>query len=106
MRKFLIIVIVLLVLWLFCFLTDYLLVLNSHRPLFVIYTAIYQDGGSYEACGLGYKIIGYTSTYPSDKLQFDIGFWNMEFDDKKSDRVHEEDRANFIRYYNIIIPKE
>lgn len=49
------IVIIVLVLWLLLFVTDFYTVTRFERPLFCVLTGAYQDGGSGHYRGLGYS---------------------------------------------------
>ena len=49
------IVIIVLVLWLLLFVTDFYTVTRFERPLFCVLTEAYQDGGSGHYRGLGYS---------------------------------------------------
>jgi len=48
-------------------------------PIFCVQTQTYDDGGSTEYTGLGYKVIKYV-TLKDDTVKYKIGTWFMKFD--------------------------
>ncbi len=56
-KKTISILTVIIILWACIFTTDYVRVKKSKPPVFSKLTDIYEDGGSKEYLGLGYKII-------------------------------------------------
>lgn len=48
---------------------------DNKRPIFVIRTAIYKDGGSKEYIGLGYKVIVFNTLCGYKEIKF--GSWQM-----------------------------
>ena len=57
MKKWMKIVLIVLAVWLSIFLVDFICVKTIKRPIFMIRTTIYKDGGTKEYYGLGYKVI-------------------------------------------------
>ncbi|MDP5277183.1 hypothetical protein [Chengkuizengella axinellae] len=81
MKRFINIV---LVLWVLFFITDLSLSKTNHSPIFAIPKVYYEDGGSTEYYGLGYKVIKYvnfTAERGPEVIKIDMGLWSMKFSD-------------------------
>ena len=83
------IVVILLILWLIIFCTDFYKVSNNQEPIFAKPRDFLKDGGSYIAYGLGYKVIRY-SNVSGTKRVYKIGFLNLEFDSEFSSKHHDQ----------------
>ncbi len=59
MKKSIKIILLVFGIWIAIFLTDFICVKTINRPIFMIRTAIYKDGGTKIYHGLGYKVIDY-----------------------------------------------
>ena len=57
MKKGIKIILIILGIWLSLFLVDFICIKTIKRPIFMIRTVIYKDGGTKEYLGLGYKVI-------------------------------------------------
>ena len=68
--RLLIIFLVVGVLILTAFFADVSNVINGKTPLFSITKNVYEDGGTVEYVGLGYKIFDYKITYGKNKIEF------------------------------------
>ena len=53
--------------------------LDNKRPIFVVRTTIYKDGGSKEYMGLGYKVIVFNTLCGYKEVKF--GSWKMNIND-------------------------
>ena len=53
--------------------------LDNKRPIFVVRTTIYKDGGSKEYIGLGYKVIVFNTLCGYKEVKF--GSWQMNIND-------------------------
>lgn len=76
MKKWIKVILIILGIWTFMFLTDFICVKTIKIPIFMIRTAI-KDGGSKEYYGLGYKVIK-CNTLSGDK-SISIGSWNLKY---------------------------
>ena len=68
--------------WLVFFITDFSLARMNKSPLFALSVASYDDGGSAEYYGLGYKVIKYvhlSAEKGPEVVRVDLGTWFMEF---------------------------
>ena len=50
------------------------------RPLFVVKTKTYKDGGTKEYYGIGYKVIAYNQI--QGRRDYEIGTWNLKYNTK------------------------
>lgn len=95
MKKFLKIILIILgvciILWITCFLVDYVRAKNNKSPIFCILETTANDGGTNIYLGLGYKVIDFhrimeysaeNTTYYDDVK---IGSWNMKYEDFESE---------------------
>lgn len=74
------IIVTLFIIWIFFFSVDFfLVVVKDMRPIFVVRTAIYKDGGSKEYLGLGYKVIKFNSL--DGRKDSVMGTWTMNIND-------------------------
>ncbi|QUH26814.1 hypothetical protein [Serpentinicella alkaliphila] len=76
-----------LIIWCSVFSIDYVLTKNNLRPIFVVRTGIYKDGGTKEYMGLGYKVIKFNTL--DGRKDAVIGTWklninNLTFPDNNS----------------------
>ena len=60
--------------------------LDKKRPIFVVRTAIYKDGGSKEYMGLGYKVIAFNTLCGYKEVKF--GSWQMNINDFKQETTN------------------
>ncbi len=81
MKKAYLVLLIALLLWVAIFATDYLRASNNRSPIFSIPITSYDDGGSTEYYGLGYKVIKYVELTLDgvNVVEVDIGTWNLEF---------------------------
>lgn len=70
---------VLLIIIILFFTVDCIRVNINTSPIFCVQTQTYDDGGSIEYTGLGYKVIKYV-TLKDDTVKYKIGTWFMKFD--------------------------
>lgn len=77
MKKSLKIVLIVLGIWLLMFITDFICVKTINRPIFMIRTLIYKDGGTKVYHGLFYKVIDYKVLDGDDSIH--IGTWLMKY---------------------------
>ena len=71
-----------LIVWIAFFITDFSLAKANKSPIFAIPVIKYQDGGSTEYYGLGYKVIKYvnlTVERGAEVEKVDFGTWFMRF---------------------------
>ena len=80
MKKYIILVIITLIVLVATFaLIDYTKVKNNEEPIFCMYTSQYDDGGTTEYFGLGYKIIDFNTLFGFDEVK--IGTWFISYKD-------------------------
>jgi len=80
MKKVLIILIILAILWSIFFVVDYNRVKADKRPIFCLnLSGTILDGGTVILHGLGYKVIDFHTIAGYDDIK--IGPWFMEYDD-------------------------
>lgn len=73
--------VIFLMLWSLCFVTDLSRIKSNKSPIFCVQTALYKDGGSAEFVCLGYKVNRYVNlTAPQFHERYEIGSWLMGFD--------------------------
>lgn len=77
MKKWMKKVLIILEIWVLIFLVDFVCVKTIKRPIFMIRTSIYKDGGTKEYYGLGYKVIK-CNTLSGDK-KVTIGTYFMDY---------------------------
>lgn len=77
MKKWMKIVLIILGIWVSVFLIDFVCVKTIKRPIFMIRTSIYKDGGTKEYYGLGYKVIK-CNTLAGDK-KVTLGTWFIDY---------------------------
>ncbi len=93
-KKNIIILLVLILICIILFAIDYNRVNDNTKPIFCIQTKLYEDGGSTEYIGLGYKVIKYVRLEES-KTIYKIGTWFMKFDNPLDKDIPEEYLNNF-----------
>lgn len=74
---------IIITLWLAVSVTDYVRTLTDRSPVFAIPVTVYQDGGSVEYYGAGYKVIRYANLHLPTQEYFYVmkmGYWWMDFD--------------------------
>lgn len=71
-------VIIILLGFIFC-IVDYNKIKNGNKPIFCFKKIEYQDGGTNEYIGLGYKIIDFNTLLGYDEIK--IGSWFMKYGD-------------------------
>lgn len=84
MRKNKKIIIIILVIYMAIFITDFSLAKMNKSPIFSIPLVKYKDGGSTEYYGLGYKVIKYVNLTVEKGVEVekvDFGTWLMKFSD-------------------------
>ena len=88
--------IILVILALIFFTVDYIRVQKQEKPIFCISNpaGIYNDGGTIEYFGLGYKIIDFNMLNGYDEMK--IGSWAIQYDDF-SDEFKEYDNMFFTK---------
>ena len=77
MRKFLRILILVISIWVIIFCIDFICIRTIKRPIFMIKTNTYKDGGSTEYVGLFYKVIKCT-TLDGDKT-ITLGTYSLKY---------------------------
>ena len=75
---------IILIIWVTFFTTDYILYRFQKKPFFSIPIKAYKDGGTVEYYGIGYKIIKYNVfddvvTGKSGKKDMEFGFWTLQY---------------------------
>lgn len=102
MKKWMKILLIILGIWVTIFLIDFVCVKTVNRPIFMIRTSIYKDGGTKEYYGLGYKVIK-CNTLVGDKT-INIGTYLMEYNCKtkiENENITLTDAAKFSQEYGI-----
>lgn len=84
--------------WIFIFLVDFICIKNIDRPIFMIRTGINKDGGSKEYYGLGYKVIDYNVIDGDNSIH--IGTWFMKYNKVKTGTL--TDNAKFYKEYGTV----
>ena len=82
MKKFIISIIAIIIIWAILMSTEYYLIKTIENPIFSVEIASYKDGGSKEYCGLGYKIIKYVKmSCENDDISTEVrlGPWFMKY---------------------------
>lgn len=82
-KKVAIIIGIIILVWVIFFTTDYIRVKNNKTPIFCININGYDDGGTQEYLGLGYKVIDYNRFDGYDDIK--IGTWSMGYEVKAND---------------------
>ena len=77
MKKWIKVILIILGIWTFMFLTDFICVKTIKKPIFMIRTDIW-DGGSKEYYGLGYKAIKYRVRNGRNTTV--VGSWTLKYD--------------------------
>lgn len=85
-----IVLVMVIILGLIFFTVDYNRVKNKQRPVFCINTSSYEDGGTIEYLGLGYKVIDFHTIAGFDDIK--IGTWFMDYNDFGEERKEYEKR--------------
>lgn len=105
MKKWIKVILIVLGIWTFMFLTDFICVKTIKKPIFMIRTDIW-DGGSKEYYGLGYKVIK-CNTLNGDK-SISIGSWNLKYNcnneviENNEENVTVIDSVKFSREYDSV----
>lgn len=82
MKKIIISITTIVIIWAILMSTDYYLIKTNENPIFSVEIASYKDGGSKEYCGLGYKIIKYVKmNSENDDISTEVrlGPWFMKY---------------------------
>lgn len=74
-----IVLVIVIILGLIFFIVDYNKIKNNEKPVFCINTSSYEDGGTVEYFGLGYKVIDFHTIDGFDDIK--IGTWCMDYND-------------------------
>lgn len=102
-KKSILIILLIIIVWTILFSLDYILAQNQKTPIFSIQSIFhtYQDGGTIEYFGIGYKVIDFHKLvygYPGweDELKFEKVYicpWHVSYDEafKKLEREHIEE---------------
>lgn len=77
MKKGYKILLIILLVWLGIFLVDFMAIKTIKRPIFMVRTVIYKDGGTKEYLGLGYKVIKCNTLDENNKIT--IGTWALDY---------------------------
>ena len=86
LKKIIILLLLISILGFIFYLIDTQRIKNDNDPIFVINTIIYNDGGTKEYLGLGYKIIKYHTIemeLNNEKDIYDIGTWFLKYNKNK-----------------------
>lgn len=96
-------ILIVLGIWVSIFFIDFLCVQTIKRPIFMIRTSIYKDGGTKEYYGLGYKVIK-CNTLAGDK-KVTIGTYFMDYNcntKPKEENITLTDQVKFSREYESV----
>jgi len=77
MKKGIKVLLIILGVWLSIFLVDFICVKTIKRPIFMIRTLIYKDGGTKVYHGLGYKVIKCNTLEDDNKVT--MGTWGLDY---------------------------
>ena len=98
-------ILLVLLIWGCVFLIDFICIKTIKRPIFMIRTVIYKDGGTKEYYGLGYKVIK-CNTLNDDKT-LSIGTWFIKYNcDTKpiEENITLTDSVKFSKEYTKVTP--
>jgi len=99
-------VLIILGIWVSVFLIDFVCVKTINRPIFMIRTSIYKDGGTKEYYGLGYKVIK-CNTLVGDK-KVTIGTYLLDYNcdtkvkEENNENITLTDSAKFSKEYTSV----
>ena len=99
MRKFLRILILVISIWVIIFCIDFICIRTIKRPVFMIKTNTYKDGGSTEYVGLFYKVIK-CNTIDGDKT-ITLGTYGLKYSCQVILLVVEYYAANLMILFEI-----
>ena len=104
MKKWMKIVLIVLAVWLSIFLVDFICVKTIKRPIFMIRTTIYKDGGSKEYYGLGYKVVKCNTLSSNGKVT--IGSYSLKYNcsvkPTEDENITPTDAIKFSREYETV----
>ena len=105
MKKWMKIVLIILGIWISVFLIDFVCVKTIKRPIFMIRTVIYKDGGTKEYYGLGYKVIKCNTLIGDKKVT--IGTYFMDYncktkEENKNENITLTDNVKFSKEYTSV----
>lgn len=103
MKKWMKIVLIILGIWACIFLVDFICVKIINRPIFMIRTSIYKDGGTKEYLGLGYKVIKCNTLAGDKKITIGTYFidYNCNTKVKEEENITLTDNVKFSHEYGI-----
>lgn len=91
-------ILIVICIWIFIFLVDFICIKNIDRPIFMIRIYMHKDGGSKEYYGLGYKVIDYNVIDGDSSIH--MGTWFMKYNPIKTAIL--TDNAKFYKEYNKV----
>lgn len=104
MNKSVKIILIIISLWISIFLVDFICVKVFERPIFMIRTSIYKDGGTKEYYGLGYKVIKCNTLVGDKNVSF--GSWALDYNCSNKSLEYENvtitDAVKFSREYTEV----
>ena len=105
MKKGIKVILIILGIWLSIFLVDFICVKTIKRPIFMIRTVIYKDGGTKEYLGLGYKVVKCNTLIDDNKVT--IGTWALDYNcdtkvNNNNENTTELDSVKFSKEYGTI----
>jgi len=105
MKKWMKIVLIILGVWISIFLIDFVCVKTIKRPIFMVRTSIYKDGGTKEYLGLGYKVIKCNTLIGDKKVT--IGTYFIDYNCKTKEEKEDEnitltDNVKFSKEYTSV----
>ena len=95
MKKGLKIILIIISIWIVMFLTDFICVRTINKPIFMVKTNTYKDGGSAEYIGVLYKVI-ICNTLSNDK-SIKFGTYGIKYSCNNSS----DDALTFSKEYDI-----
>lgn len=88
--------------WIAIFLIDFVCVKTINRPIFMIRTSIYKDGGTKEYYGLGYKVIKCNTLSGDKSVKLGTYFMKYNCDTKGNDNITSSDALKFKKEYGTV----
>lgn len=104
MKKVMKILLICVFIWILIFITDFLCIKIMKRPIFMIRTLTYKDGGTKEYYGLGYKVIKYNTLEGDTSIH--IGTYFIKYNPTISDGTKFSKEYTNITYDNPFIYKD
>jgi len=102
MKKWMKIVLIILGVWISIFLIDFVCVKTIKRPIFMVRTSIYKDGGTKEYYGLGYKVIKCNTLIGDKKVTIGTYFIDYNCKTNGEEGVTSTDAGKFKNEYGTV----